>query len=149
MGHSPATSDRFRAAILLGVGETAFRIPAHQRGLLGLAVLLNLLLFAVGVYFELHPRDSHDRWSAAGVAAVALLNSTALSVPAGRAVSTRFLHRMRRIALIANSLVLAAATLFVSLEGLRHWEHAAIHGVALMLPPIFTLLALQPLLGRR
>jgi hypothetical protein len=100
------------------------------------------------VYFEVHPRDRHDRWSAAGVAAIAVLNSAALSVPSGRALSSRVLQRVRRIALIANSLLLVAAALFVSLEALRNWEHALAHGVALLLPPIATLLALQQL-GQR
>jgi len=33
------------------------------------------------LYFQAHPRDRHDLWSAGGVAAVALVNSAALSVP--------------------------------------------------------------------
>ena len=53
-----------------------------RRLLRGTAVLANLALFGAGLYFEAHPRDRSDRWSAAAVAAVALLNSAALSVPA-------------------------------------------------------------------
>jgi hypothetical protein len=124
------------------VGETAVRIPARRRGLLGLAVLLNLVLFAIGVYFEVHPQDRHDRWSAAGVASIGVLNSAALSVPPGRALSSRFLFRLRRIALIANSLLLVMAALFVALQALRHWDYVATHAAALLLPPVVTLLAL-------
>ena len=143
MGHSRATSDRYRAAILLGVGETAVRIPARRRGLLGLAVLLNLVLFAIGVYFEVHPQDRHDRWSAAGVASIGVLNSAALSVPPGRALSHASCPspapdcvRSRT----ACSLVMAA--LFVALQALRHWDYVATHAAALLLPPVVTLLAL-------
>ena len=93
--------------------------PRGAAGILvAVAVLLNAGLFAVGVYFELHPRDRHDRWSAAGVAGVALLNSAALTCPPSRAVGARFLVRLRRIAFLANSLLLLVAVLIVGLEAL-------------------------------
>jgi hypothetical protein len=115
----------------------------RRRWLLGIAIILNMVLFAIGVYFELHPRDRHDRWSAAGVAAVALLNSAALNVPAGRALSPRLLRRIRRISLIANCLVLTVGLLVVALETLRELEPAAVHGAVLVAPPFVTLLALR------
>ncbi len=132
------------AAILLGVSETVVRIPL-RRGIVAIAVLLNVALFAVGVYFELHPRDRHDVWSAAGVAAVALLNSAALTVPPGGPVSVRFVARLRRIALIANSLLLLVALLIVTLEAFLEWRHAMLHGVALVVPPLLTIVALRRL----
>jgi len=105
------------------------------------AVLANLVLFAAGLYFEAHPRDRSDRWSAAGVAAVAVLNSAALSVPLrGRAESA--VRRLRRVALILNALLLASATLIVALAALRDVRYAAFHG-ALLLPPLVTILALR------
>ena len=67
------------------LGREAERVSPRTRArrlLRGTAVLANLALFAAGLYFEAHPRDRSDRWSAAAVAAVAVLNSAALSVPA-------------------------------------------------------------------
>ena len=59
-----------------------------RRRLRLVAVLLNVALFGAGLYFQAHPRDRHDLWSAGGVAAVAIVNSAALSVshagPRGR-----------------------------------------------------------------
>jgi hypothetical protein len=126
------------------VSETVVRIPL-RRGIVAIAALLNVVLFAVGVYFELHPRDRHDVWSAAGVAAVALLNSAALTVPPGGPVSVRFVTRLRRIALIANSLLLLAALLIVTLEAFLEWRRAMLHGVALVVPPLLTIVALRRL----
>jgi hypothetical protein len=124
------------------VGQTALRTQ-RRSGLLAIAVALNALLFAVGVYFELHPRDRHDLWSSAGVAAVALVNSAALTVPAAGPVSPRFMQRLRRIALLANSLLLVLAALIVALETLHDWEHAMLHGLALLVPPLLTVAALR------
>ena len=115
----------------------------ERSGILALAVALNVLLFAVGVYFELHPRDRHDLWSAAGVAAVALFNSAALTVPPARPLGARFILRLRRITLLANSLLLVVATLIVALEALRGWRHLALHGLALFVPPLLTIGALR------
>ena len=108
-----------------------------------IALLLNLGLFAMGLYFELHPRDREDAWSAAGVAAVALLNSAALTVRGRRgrgepAGSTR----LRRVATIANALILLVAAAIVVFEAVNDSSHALVHGAALVLPPLFTLLAL-------
>ncbi len=133
-----------RAAILLGVSETAVRI-SRRGSVVAIAVAMNVLLFGVGVYFELHPHDRHDLWSAAGVAAVALLNSAALTVPATAPASVRFVARLRRIALIANSLLLLTAALIVALEALLDGRHAALHGVALVVPPLLTIAALRRL----
>lgn len=98
----------------------------------------------MGAYFEVHPRDREDAWSAAGVAAVALLNSAALTLPAdGGEASRHSIRRLRRIARIANRLLLLVAVLVVALEVLNGWSHALLHGTALVLPPLFTLLALR------
>lgn len=103
----------------------------------------------MGAYFEVHPRDREDAWSAAGVAAVAVLNSAALTVPAsGSEASRRSILRLRRIARIANALLLLIGVTIVAFEILNDWSHALLHGAALVLPPFFTLLALHEQ-GRR
>jgi hypothetical protein len=114
-----------------------------RRGLRLIAVLLNLALFGVGVYFQAHPRDRHDLWSAGGVAAVAIVNSAALSVPTRDRAGARFVVRLRRIALFVNILLLVTAAVIVAMSALRNWRHAALHGVALALPPLLTMLALR------
>jgi hypothetical protein len=126
------------------VSEAAVRIP-RRSGIVAVAVALNALLFAVGIYFELHPHDRHDVWSAAGVAAVALLNSGALTLPPAAPVSARFVLRLRRIALIANTLLLLTAVAIVTLEALLDGRHAALHGAALVVPPLLTIAALRRL----
>src|SRR3970282_2284150 len=89
-----------------------------------------------------HPHDRSDRWSAAAVAAVAVLNSAALSLPKrGRGEGP--MRRLRRVALILNTLLLASATLIVALAALRDLRHAAFHGALLVVPPFVTMLALQ------
>jgi hypothetical protein len=108
------------------------------------ALLFNLFLFGIGLYFEVHPRDGEDVWSAGGVAAVAVLNSSALTMPyAGRGTTRRFVTRLRRIAALANVLLLLVAVVIVVFEVLNDWSHALVHGAALVLPPFFTLLALR------
>jgi hypothetical protein len=114
-----------------------------RRQLRFLAVLLNFLLFAVGLYFEMHPRDRSDVWSAGGVAAVAVVNSAALSVPTRGRVGGGFVRRLRRIALIANVLLVAVAVVIVVLETLYDGRHAALHGAALVVPPLLTVVALR------
>ena len=114
-----------------------------RRRLRRLAVLLNVVLFAAGLYFQAHPRDRHDLWSAGGVAAVALVNSAALSVPTRGRAGARFVLRLRRIALLANTLLLATATVIVGLSALRDWHHAVLHAVTLVLPPLLTSVALR------
>jgi hypothetical protein len=106
------------------------------------AVLLNALLFVVGVYFEIHPRDRSDVWAAAGVAAVALLNSAALTVRGQRGRLGRAVVRLRRIALIANTLFLIAAGAIVAVQSLGDSEHTVLLATALVLPPLITLAAL-------
>jgi hypothetical protein len=106
-------------------------------------VILNVLLFGIGLYFEVHPRDRGDVWSAGGVAAVAVLNSAALTLPALGGAGSRFVRRLRRIALIANTLLLVAAAGIVFLEALGDGRHAAIHGAALIVPPLVTVAALR------
>jgi peptidoglycan/LPS O-acetylase OafA/YrhL len=114
------------------------------RPLKAIALLANLGLFAMGLYFELHPRDREDAWSAAGVAAVALLNSAALTVPAGASEASRHsILRLRRIARIVNVLLLLVGVAIVVFEVLNDGSHALVHGAALVLPPFFTLLALH------
>ncbi len=107
------------------------------------AVLANLALFAAGLYFEAHPRDRSDRWSAAAVAAVAVLNSAALSVTAQGRRGASLVRRLRRVALILNTLLLASATLIVALAAQRGPGYAALHGVLLLVPPLVTILALR------
>ncbi len=126
------------------MSETAIRARAWN-GLTTAAVLLNVVLFAIGVYFELHPRDRHDVWSAAAVAGVALVNSGALTLRPGPYLAPRFVPRLRRIAFIANTLLLLVGTLIVALEIYLDWGHATLHGVALIAPPLLTITALRRL----
>ena len=114
-----------------------------RRRLRLLAVLLNVALFAAGLYFQAHPRDRHDLWSAGGVAAVAIVNSASLTVPRRGAVSEHFVLRLRRIALLANTLLLAAASVIVLLSALRDWRHAVLHALTLAVPPLLTVIALR------
>jgi hypothetical protein len=126
-GESPSLTTRTRA----------------RRRLRLVAALLNVALFAAGLYFEMHPRDRGDQWSAGGVAAVAVLNSAALTVPTRGRAGGHLVTRLRRIALFANTLLLAAAVMIVGLSALRDWRHAVLHGVALAVPPLLTILALR------
>jgi hypothetical protein len=126
------------------VRRAAWHLPRPPRPLTAIALLANLGLFAMGAYFEVHPRDREDAWSAAGVAAVAVLNSAALTVPAsGSEASRRSIQRLRRIARIANVLLFLIGATIVAFEILNDWSHALVHGAALVLPPFFTLLALH------
>ena len=88
-----------------------------RRRLRLLAVLLNVVLFGAGLYFQAHPRDRHDLWSAGGVAAVAIVNSAALSVPTRGRAGAHFVARLRRIALFANTLLLVTAAVIVAALG--------------------------------
>jgi len=127
-------------------GREAERVSPRTRArrlLRGSAMLANLALFAAGLYFEAHPRDRSDRWSAAAVAAVAVLNSAALSVPTPNRSGASLLRRLRRVALILNSLLLLSATLIVALATLRGPRYAAFHGALLLVPPLVTILALR------
>jgi hypothetical protein len=133
------------AGILLRVSET---VPSRRgRGLRALALVLNALLFAIGVFFELHPRDRHDVWSAAGVAGVAILNSAALTMPPGGPVGRHLVARLRRIAYLASGLLLLTGVAIVALELLLDWQLALLHGVALVLPPLVTAAALREIRG--
>jgi hypothetical protein len=113
---------------------------AHGRWLFGLALLTNGLLFVTGVYFEVRPQDRGDVWSAGGIVAVAVLNAAALTVARGEA---RVRARLQRIALIANGVLVATGFLLGVAEGLRAWEHAGLPGLALVVPPLVTILALR------
>jgi hypothetical protein len=77
------------------------------------------------------------------VAAVAVLNSAALSVPARNRRHESLLLRLRRVALILNTLLLALATLIVALATERGLRYATLHGVLLLVPPLVTILALR------
>jgi hypothetical protein len=126
-------------------GREAERLSPRTRArrlLRGAAVLANLALFVAGLYFEAHPRDRSDRWSAAAVAAVAVLNSAALSVPTRNRNGESLVRRLRRVALILNTLLLVSATLIVALATQRGLLYAAFHG-ALLVPPLVTILALR------
>jgi hypothetical protein len=125
-----------------GTASPTVRTLARRRLRL-LAVLLNLVLFATGLYFQAHPRDRHDLWSAGGVAAAAIVNSAALTIPRRGQVSEHFVLRLRRIALFANTLLLGVAVVIVFLSALRDWRHAVLHGVALAAPPLLTIVALR------
>jgi uncharacterized membrane protein YbhN (UPF0104 family) len=107
------------------------------------AVALNAVLFGVGLYFEARPRDRHDVWSAAGVAAVAVLNSAALTVGASGRVGRRLRLRLRRIAFIANALLSAAALFFLWVEALHDGWQGVLHGLVLVVPPLLTIAALD------
>jgi hypothetical protein len=124
----------------------AERVSARARTrrlMRALAGVSNLALFAVGLYFEAHPRDRSDRWSAAAVAAVAVLNSAALSLDASGRPGERFVRRLRRMVLLLNGLLLLSALVVVALAAQRGPLYAGFHAVALLVPPLVTMLALR------
>jgi len=130
--------------VALGRGaERASGRTRTRRLLRGAAVLANLTLFLAGLYFEAHPRDRSDRWSAAAVAAVAVINSAALSVPARDEQGERLMLRLRRVALILNTLLIASAIVIVALAAERGPRYAAFHALLLLAPPLVTMLALR------
>ena len=114
-----------------------------RRSLRFVAVLLNVFLFGAGLYFQTHPRDRHDLWSAGGVVAVAVVNFAALTVSVRGRAGSHLVRRVRRIALFANSLLLTTAVVIVLLSALRDWRHAVLHGLALGIPPLLTFAALR------
>jgi hypothetical protein len=114
-----------------------------RRGLRLLAVLMNFVLFGAGLYFQGHSRDKRDLWTAGGVAGVAVLNSAALTISRRGPAGTRVVDRLRRIALFANTILLAVAAVIVVLSALRDWQYALLHGTMLFVPPLVTLLALR------
>jgi len=125
-----------------GSPETTARTRARRR-LRFVAVLLNVFLFGAGLYFQTHPRDRHDLWSAGGVVAVAIVNFAALTVSVRGRAGSHLVRRVRRIALFANTLLLATAVVIVLLSALRDWRHAVLHGLALGVPPLLTFAALR------
>ena len=124
-----------------GVPSVTGRARA-RRGLRVLAILMNFVLFAAGLYFQAHARDKRELWTAGGVAGVAVLNSAALTV-AREGATARLVDRLRRIAMFANAILLAVAALIVALSALRDWQYAVLHGTMLFVPPLLTLLALR------
>ncbi len=114
-----------------------------RRGLRLVAVMLNVVLFGAGLYFQAHPRDRRDLWTAGGVAGVAVLNSAALTVSRQGPAGTHLVDRLRRIALLANTILLAVAAVIVTLAALREWRYAVLHGAMLLVPPLLTLVALR------
>jgi hypothetical protein len=115
--------------------------PTRGRRLAGLALLLNGLLLVAGLYFEVHPRDRGDVWSAGGIVAIAVLNAAALAVARREGPTARFRARLRRIALLANGLLVAFALLLAVAESLRSGS-AGLPTLVLVAPPLVTLLAL-------
>ncbi len=133
----PEASPRIEGGSPSVTGRTRVR-----RGLRLLAVLMNFVLFAAGLYFQAHARDRRDLWTAGGVAGVAVLNSAALTVSrVGR--TARVVDRLRRIALFANTILLTVAAAIVALSTLRDWQYALLHGTMLFVPPLVTVLALR------
>jgi hypothetical protein len=125
-----------------GPADITPRTRARRR-LRFVAALLNVFLFGAGVYFQTHPRDRHDLWSAGGVVAVAVVNFAALTVSVRGRAGSHLVRRLRRIALLANTLLLATAVVIVLLSALRDWRHAVLHGIALGVPPLLTFAALR------
>ena len=103
---------------------------------------MNFVLFAAGLYFQARARDKRDLWTAGGVAGVAVLNSAALTV-SREGLANRLVGRLRRIALFANTILLAVAAAIVVFSTLRDWQYALLHGTMLFVPPLLTLLALR------
>ena len=107
------------------------------------AVLLNVVLLCAGLYFQAHPRDRHDLWSAGGVAAVAIVNSASLTLSRRGEVREHFVLRLQRIALFANTLLLATAVVIAALAALHDWRRAVLYGAVLGAPPLLTIAALR------
>jgi hypothetical protein len=138
-----ARSGGIVAAILPGVEPPSPPLPVRGRRLYELALLTNGLLLVAGLYFEVWPQDRGDVWSAGGIVAIAVLNMAALTIARGRRRATRVPARLRRIALIANALLLAFGLLLAGAESLREWSRAGLHGLVLVVPPLVTILALR------
>ena len=136
--HRGANRNVTTAARPLGDGRA-------RRQLRAAAVLLNLALFAVGLYFQAHPRDRHDVWAAGGVAAAAILSSAALTLPVRPGFTARLVPRLRRIALFVNALLLTAAAAIAVVTAFRDARDALQHGAALVVPPLVTVAALRQL----
>jgi len=114
-----------------------------RRGLRLVAIASNVVLFTAGLYFQAHPRDRRDLWAAGGVAGIALLNSAALAFSERGPESARRVTRLRRIALLANTILLAVAAVIVFLAALRDLRQAILHGALLLVPPLVTVVALR------
>jgi hypothetical protein len=113
-----------------------------RRGLRLVAVAMNVVLFATGLYFQAHPHDRRDLWTAGGVAGIALVNTAALTFrrpPAG----VRRVTRLWRIALFANTILMVVAAAIVFLSAQRGVGQAVLHGALLLVPPLVTLAALR------
>ena len=114
-----------------------------RQGLRILAVAMNVMLFLAGLYFQAHPRDRRDLWTAGGVAGIALVNSASLTFSQGGPEGARRVTRLRRIALYANTILAAVAAVIVVLAALRGVQQAALHGALLLVPPLVTVAALR------
>lgn len=112
-----------------------------RRGLRVLALALNAVLFLAGLYFQAHPHDRRDLWTAGGVAGIALVNSASLTLPGDD--GGRRVVRLRRIALYANTILVAVAAVIVAFSALRDLRQALLHGALLLVPPLVTVAALR------
>jgi hypothetical protein len=106
---------------------------------------MNAVLFGAGLYFQAHPRDRRDLWTAGGVAGIAVVNSGALAFSRRGPEGARRVTRLRRIALLANTILLAVASVIVVFSALRDLRQALLHGALLLLPPLVTVVALRRL----
>ena len=139
----PAPSGEIAPGILPAVTLPSRPPPTRGRRLPGLALLLNGLLLVTGLYFEVHPRDRGDVWSAGGIAAIAVLNSAALWVTRRGDPTARVRARLRRIALIANGLLVAFGLLLALAESVRAGSRAGLPTLVLVAPPLVTILAMR------
>jgi hypothetical protein len=57
--------------------------------------------------------------------------------------SARRLARLRRIALLANTILLGVAAVIVFLAAMRDLRQALLHGALLLVPPLVTVVALR------
>ncbi len=113
-----------------------------------MAVLTNAVLLVAGVALELRPRFSSDVWTGAALAALAIVNLGALRLVPSGPFTRQLYHRVRRIGLIANAILLGLALVFLagSLVDVRTTSLEFVGSLALLAPPALTFLAL---LGRR
>ena len=102
----------------------------------------------MGVYFELRPRYRTDVWAAGALCAIALVNSAALTTGTDGSGARHLRRRLRRIALLASTLLVGTSLLLAVLEAVRGSFLASLACLLLLLPPALSATAILDDRGR-